>query len=389
MFEFFPGDYSLNLAANIALSTGAQLGDLERACGTLRAELAKRDASQDERTRLMAEGCARVGDELSRQAEVDFKAGRNLSASDKYMRANVLLQMAERAQSHLRPGWEALYSRVLDSFRNAIVSGGHNCEFIEIPYPVAGSTIPGLLTTPQRQPPSSTPCLIFLNGLDSTKEMVYGSRLPGELEARGVSTLAIDQPGTGEALRLRGLTGVVESELYATAALEFLAENGLADPNRIGIGGWSLGGYFAPRAAAYEPRFQACAAWGAVYDYGEIQRRRAANEEGSNRPVPHYWEHVRWAFGCASKEDWLEFSQGMNLAAVSERIRCPYLIVHGSNDRQIPGEFAQRQLDAARNSPDAELAWVTPEQGGIEHVGADNMRFSVSYIADWVSEVLV
>ena len=60
-----------------------------------------------------------------------------------------------------------------------------------------------------------------------------------------------------EALRVRGLTGVVESELYATAALESLVENRLADPDRIGIGGWSLGGYFAPRAAAFESRFKA------------------------------------------------------------------------------------------------------------------------------------
>ena len=97
---------------------------------------------------------------------------------------------------------------------------------------------------------------------------------------------------------------------------------------------------------------------------------------------------MQWAFDCASKEDWLEFSQDMNLATVSERIRCPYLIVQGSNDRQIPGEFAQRQLDAASNSAQAELAWVTPERGGIGHVGVDNMRFPVSYIADWLARGL-
>ena len=80
--RILPGDYSLNLAANTALSTGAQLGDIERACSTLREKLSERDMSQDERTRLMAEGCAEVAEELSRQAEDDRKADRKLSASD-------------------------------------------------------------------------------------------------------------------------------------------------------------------------------------------------------------------------------------------------------------------------------------------------------------------
>ena len=57
---------------------------------------------------------------------------------------------------------------------------------------------------------------------------------------------------------------------------------------------WSLGGYYAPRAAAYERRFKVCVAWGANYDWGELQKRRLARE--GDRPVPHYWDHVQWVF---------------------------------------------------------------------------------------------
>jgi len=35
--------------------------------------------------------------------------------------------------------------------------------------------------------------------------------------------------------------------------------------------GWSLGGYYAPRAAAFEKRFALCVAWGANHFWGELQ----------------------------------------------------------------------------------------------------------------------
>ena len=66
-------------------------------------------------------------------------------------------------------------------------------------------------------------------------------------------------------------------------------------PRRIGIVGWSLGGYYAPRAAAFEKRFALCVAWGANHNWGAVQRRRMERE--GERPVPHYWEHVLWVWG--------------------------------------------------------------------------------------------
>ncbi|MGW5154649.1 alpha/beta hydrolase family protein [Nonomuraea wenchangensis] len=78
-----------------------------------------------------------------------------------------------------------------------------------------------------------------------------------ELAARGISCLMLDQPGTGEALRLQGLTA------------------------RIGISGWSLGGSYAPRAAAFEQRCALCVAWGANHDWGAVQRAAGWNGRAS------------------------------------------------------------------------------------------------------------
>lgn len=49
---------------------------------------------------------------------------------------------------------------------------------------------------------AKTPVVVMMNGLDSTKELLYGTPVAEKLRKRGVSVLCVDQPGTGEALRL-------------------------------------------------------------------------------------------------------------------------------------------------------------------------------------------
>jgi esterase/lipase len=85
----------------------------------------------------------------------------------------------------------------------------------------------------------------------------------------------------------------------------------------------------------------------------------------------------------------MDFAPQITLQRVIDRITVPFLVTHGSNDRQIPLEYAHAQYDGAVNSPKRELKFFTPREGGIEHTGADNMTNVRDYIADWVSETFV
>ena len=82
----------------------------------------------------------------------------------------------------------------------------------------------------------------------------------------------------------------------------------------------------------------------------------------------------------------MAFVPRVTLDGAVERIRVPFLVTHGANDRQIPIEYAHRSYDQAVNSPDRELKIFTAREGGVEHVSADNMEPVQSYIADWVAE---
>ena len=184
---------------------------------------------------------------------------------------------------------------------------------------------------------------------------MYTSSHWAELAARGISCLMVDCPGSGEALRLQGLTARVDSEAWAAACVDYLLTRPDVDPARIGLVGWSLGGYYAPRAAAFEKRLALVVAWGANHNWGAVQRRRLERE--GERPVPHYWEHVLWVWGQPDLDAFIKFADQIHLDGVVSQITVPFLVCHGANDRQIPLEYAHRSYDQAVASPDGSFGY--------------------------------
>src|SRR5699024_5071826 len=98
--------------------------------------------------------------------------------------------------------------------------------------------------------------------------------------------------------------------------------------------------------------------------------------------------HVMWVFGAQTMEEVFEKAAGMHLNGVMERIKVPFLVTHGEQDRQIGLEYAHQSYEQLTNSPQRELKIFTPREGGVEHVGADNMAFGRDYIADWFADTL-
>ncbi|MEH3106458.1 MAG: alpha/beta hydrolase [Sphingomonas fennica] len=379
MFEPFAGNYIWNLGVNLALIGGGNHGEVDVACRPLRDAAAN---GADAGTAQFFDSWIAVADQLVANARVDEAAGRSWSAAAKLFRASGYYLNAERLQARdYAPRWQA-YRDGLAHFRRSIALGGDDVEFLEIPY--EGQSYPALFVRAPAARSGRAPCIVSCNGLDSMKEQVFGNGFAQALARRGISTLLLDQPGTGEALRLRGMAGTHEAERWATPALETLLARDDVDPARIGMFGLSLGGYYAPRAAAFEPRFSLCAVMGANHDWGEMQARRMARE-GEN-PVPHYWDHVMWVFGKPDIDAFMAWAPAMSLDGVVERITAPFLVTHGAGDRQIPVDYAERSFGQAVNSADRELRIFTEQDFEIEHCGADNGTVARDFIADWIAE---
>ena len=378
LFQPFP-NYVWNLSVAIALENGGRIGEIMDMIEPLQA---KAEAGEDAGTAdFMVEWVA-MGDKLVALAAEDLERGREYSASEKLKRASIYFLTGERMQGHGSAGREETYAKALDSFQRGVAFAQDPVERVEIEY--EGKPIVGLFHRAAGDGPK--PCVLYCNGLDSMKEMLWLGGFAQALAKRGIHTLCVDQPGTGEALRLQGLPATPYSERWASKWVDWLEQQPQVDMTRIGMTGISLGGHFAPRAVAYEPRFASGAAWGANHNWREVQDKRM-QREGEN-PVPHYWQHVYWVFGAKDQDDFLELTNDMNLNGHLDRIKVPFLVTHGAQDRQISVEYAQQSYDQLTNSPRRELRIFTAREGGVEHVGADNMSFGNDYIADWFAETL-
>ena len=382
MFKYFPTNYVWNLSVDLAIEMGARIGEIEEMCAPLQEAAKAPDAAG---TKAFRETWVRMADKLCMLADEDEARGRLLSAGEKIRRAASYLMTAERLQAHDAPGRMEIYRRALDLFLTGSRLMADPVQRVEIPY--EGTHLSALYLPAQGlQPGERAPLLVQLNGLDSTKEMKHLVGLPAWMARRGVSSLIVDQPGTGEALRLHKLTARYDAEHWASRVVDWLETRAEVDPQRIGCEGVSLGGYYCPRAVAFEPRFACGVSWGANHDWRDVQKRRLERE--GSLPVPHYWAHVCWVWGAKDIDDFMRIAQDVHLDGVVERIKVPFLVTHGEKDSQIPLKWAHRTFEQLVNSPKRELKIFTDREGGVQHSSFDNSMNAGHYIADWVAETL-
>ena len=381
MFEYFPTNYVWSTAVNIALGNGGAMGEIDMACRPARDAA---NSGDDERVQILIDSWIAVADRVHDTAEREASEGKLISASAKFRRTTVYYAMAERFCAPRVPGRATLYQKVLGSFRRFMECSGL-CERVEFPY--NGTSLSALFMNADTSTSEPAPCVVEFDGFDIYKEIIFTTGMPEALSRRGMSTLIVDHPGVGEALRLHNITVEPKTEKPAAAAIDYLETRPEVDSRRIGMLAMSMGGYYAPRAAAFEPRIRACVCWGGNYDWGAVQRTRYEDSK-AGRPITHFWEHMKWALGANSIDEALAFADQINLRGILDRITCPVLITHGEQDRQIPLKYAQMTFDDCVNSPRRELKIHNVAEGAAEHCGTDNTPIAVDYIADWLADVL-
>src|SRR5262249_10730106 len=166
------------------------------------------------------------------------------------------------------------------------------------------------------------PCVVFFDGLDVTKEIQYLAGVP-ELIKRGISVMVMDGPGTGEAIRFRGLVLRHDYEKAGSACIDFLEQPDDVDGTKIGIVAIRLGGDSAPRCAAFEARLASGPAWGGIWDYHAVWKRRIEAQFKASLSVPGH--HIMWILGAATPEDAFKRLEAFKLDGVVQKMRCPFL----------------------------------------------------------------
>jgi dienelactone hydrolase len=257
-----------------------------------------------------------------------------------------------------------------------------NVEKVEVPY--EGKSLPAFFMRASGVS-GRAPTVVLFDGLDNCKEMsVLFAGL--EFARHGMHTLAIDGPGQGESMRLRGINTRPDYEVAGTAAYNYVVERPEVDPKRVTVMGYSFGGYYAPRIVAFEKRYAACVAFGAMHWNMEEwvdTIRKAAHDDAKKSAQSHF--QVPWVFGARDLDHAVEMAKQFNLHDVANQIECALLVAHGENDRIVPLDSARKLFEAA-GTKNKTFRIFTAEEGGAEHVQVDNRQVGVDYIADWITD---
>jgi 2,6-dihydroxypseudooxynicotine hydrolase len=322
-----------------------------------------RTTGRIERWEDWLEAWSAVADEHLALARAAEAAGRGRSAGEAYLHAALCLHFGKFVWMLDAGAHRRATERAIDALYRAHRHLDPSAERIEAP--LDGGQLAANLRRPQGM--DRAPLVILIPGLDSTKEEFFHHE--NAFLVRGMATLSMDGPGQGESgfnLPIRP-----DYEAAVTAMFNTLAGRDDVDLNRVGAVGVSLGGYYAPRAAAFEPRLKAIAAISGPYEFGA---------QWDDLP-PLTREAFTVKSGARDESEARERAAAMTLNRVASEITQPALFVTGGQDRIVPWRQTER---AAREAPYG--TFVLFEHGS--HVCSNVPYLYRPLVADWMAEQL-
>ena len=321
-------------------------------------------------------GWIRLGSKVRRMGDDALEAGFQVTARNCYQRATNYFRAAEFFLQLQPPGRdehrkEETYLACRASFQRALPHLPHQVEIVEIPY--QGTFLSAYFCHPLGNGPAPHRLIIFFGGSDSVAEELYFLAARAAVE-RGYAVLIVDGPGQGASLRLRHIYSRPDYEVPVSAAVDYALTRPEVDPRRIALLALSLGGYYAPRAAAFEKRLSACIAWGIVYDAA------AVNE---TYPLPDVMvPHFARLFGTSSDKETLAVIEQLTLKDIIGQIECPTLILHGEEDALVPVAQAVQAFDDLRC--DRTLRVFRRDEPGCLHCQFDSLTAAHAAMFDWL-----
>jgi 2,6-dihydroxypseudooxynicotine hydrolase len=290
--------------------------------------------------------------------------GKYVSAGEHLQRAGVYYHFAKFVFVEDLTQMKAAHMKAVECRRLALPHINPPGERVEIPY--EGKRLAGILRKPAGS--KRPPVVVMICGLDSTKEETDAYET--HYLARGMATLVFDGPGQGEGEYDFAIRG--DYEVPVKAVIDHVMTRDDVDSGRIGLWGVSLGGYYAPRAAAFERRIKACIALGGPFDWGEAWDGLPELTRDTFRVRSH----------CKTMEEARRHASTLSLKGVAGQITCPIFIMNGKQDRIVPWRDTER-LAAAVKGP-VELLLI--EDGN--HIANNRAYRWRAQSADWMAEQL-
>lgn len=326
-----------------------------------------------------------------------------ISAREAFLRAHNYYRTAEFFLQGTDPRRSENFEKSVETFEKAMKLIDSHFEIVEIPY--EGTYLKGYFygaLNYDKANTSTIPTLLFIGGYDSTLQELYFCGAAPAIK-RGYNCLIFECPGQGEALRKNNLYMRHDAEVPVGAAIDYLETRNDIDINKISLLGMSLGGYFAPRAAAFDERIKACIAFNVFYDTydstinqnpqlekvlslpAEQKEAMLAKAEENNSNLRWMLNNGKWVFGLKHRYEVFDEMKKASLKGVAEKIKCPILLTMGETDHFVSNDQLNALLDSIKASKTVRV--FTINEGAEEHCQEGNHALFHQVMFDWLDDI--
>lgn len=360
--ELFPQDedwsiQTMRLLAQVPVG-GADLFECARTAARIGTETTDGEIWYEEWTR--------TAQDVAAQGEEALAAGNVTTARRALFRSCSYYRHSEFFLRSQDPRRAEAYNNGRNNFRRAAELTDGLIERIDVPF--EGKTMEGYVVRPDNSG-AKRPTVLFLGGADSWAEELYflgGSEFP----ARGMNVVMVDTPGRGSSLRFKEMYSRPDYEVPVKAILDFLEQRDDVDADRLGLAGVSFGGYYAPRAAAFEPRVKAvaawCGTWSILTDFYEF--------------YPPLQEQLQWLSGSKDDAEAREKLARFTLEGVADKLDIPVYVMHGTDDIIMDIKGARKFVEALTTD---DVTVDIYDGAGSLHCSYDYFSVATSRLTDW------
>lgn len=362
IIELFPQDedwslQTMRLLAQVAVG-GADLFECARTAARIGTQTTDGETWQRE--------WSRTAQEVASAGEAALERGDVVTARRALMRSCSYFRHSEFFLDSDDPRRQAAYVSGTSNFQKAVELSEGRIERIQVPF--EGTTMDGYIVRPDASG-RARPTVLFLGGADSWAEELYflgGTEFPD----RNLNVVMVDTPGRGSSLRFKQMYSRPDYEVPVSAILDFLIGREDVDADRIGLAGVSFGGYYAPRAAAFESRVKAvaawCGTWSILTDFYEF--------------YPPLQKQLQWLSGSKDDAEAREKLAEFTLDGVAEQLDIPVYVMHGTDDIIMDIRGARRFVDALTTT---DVTVDIYDGAGSLHCSYDYFSVATSRLADW------
>lgn len=332
-----------------------------------------------------------------------LKEGHRVSARDAFLRATTYWGATTMYASPTDPRHRSSYEKERTCFREAAKLFDPQIETVNIPYE-NGRTMPGYFI-PGGPPGEKRPTVLVLGGGDSALEELYGV-CPVGAQKRGYNSLMFEIPGQRAMFYdYPDLFFRADAEVPIGYVVDYAMSCPEVDQDRIALIGASFGGYFAPRAAAFENRLAAVIALPLFSDiramfiellgldltkpYPRDLESRLDMSQSFVRLAAQSDFRTRCGYANRTIAEWLDGLHAFTLAGHEQDITCPLLILAGESEFD-PARMEKEKIQWKKvmNNHKSQMRVVTTAEGGEGHSLVNNLLLKNQIEMDWLDDVL-